>query len=821
MRSRILFAFLLFAAGTAARGNGLLIPADRQVPPLAMVSHKVNASIDEQVAVTTVEQTFRNHTNRPLEATYLFPVPKGASVNKFSMWIDGKETAGELLDAKKANAIYTEIVRRTLDPGILEYLGNDLMKMRVFPVPANGDVKVKVSYMHVAPKESGLVEFLYPAKTDGRATRTLDDFAMKVVLKSKTPIQSVYSPTHAIAIQRKSDREVSVDFEKSQALLDKDFQLFYATSANPIGITPVLYRPVASQDGYFMLMVSPSTEAAKNQRVPRDVVLVLDKSGSMSDLKMAQAKKALKFCLNSLNGDDRFALVSFATVVSTFEETLKTANKDNLERAEKWVDDLRQSGGTAILPALNTALDLRPKYDSGRSFTVVFFTDGVPTVDETNPDRIVSAIKSKNNASTRIFTFGVGDDVNAAMLDQLSDATRAVSTYVRPAEDIEAKVSSLHSKISHPVMTNVKLTSTGVRLHEIYPIQLPDLFHGGQLVIFGRYTGHGPGSVKLSGLVGSETREIVEEFSFPERTNDGKEFVEHLWARRKVGYILDQIRSNGEKKELVDEVTELAKRYGIATPYTSYLVVPDGPMPVAAPGRSFGMAPGAGGSGFGGGGANAGAGFLPPMSSAPGGPPAKSSDVAKAAAGEAARERAEGKKGDLAAGRGAVQNKQIEDELKKLKPEDRKGAFADALERAKKEQHLYAEADKNYKGNLRANQTGTQGVDLAVASNELRNQSRLTQTANRAVYGRNCVEIGGVWIDDKFDAKMKLVTIKAQGKAYFRILEKQEQMKDVYRLGNFVVWVAPNGEALVIDPNEGADELKDEAIDKLFVVAKK
>lgn len=816
MTHRTLIAFLLFLTGQAAQGNGLLIPSDRGLPPLAMVSHKVQASIEEQVCVTTVEQSFRNHTARPLEATYLFPVPRGASVNKFSMWIDGKETAGELLDAKKANAIYTEIVRRTQDPGLLEYLGNDLMRLRVFPVPPNGDVKVKLSYTHIAPKESGLVEFLYPAKTDGRATRTLESFSLQLVLQSKLPIQTVYSPTHAISIQRKSDRSVTVEFEKNQALLDKDFQLFYATNSNPIGLTPIVYRPVSSQDGYFMLMISPETEAAKSQRIPRDLVLVLDKSGSMSDAKMAQARKALKFCLNSLDAEDRFGLVSFATVVNTFEETLKPATKDNLERAEKWVDDLRQSGGTAILPALNTALEMRPTTDSGRSFTIVFFTDGVPTVDETNPDRIVNAVKSKNSANTRIFTFGVGDDVNAAMLDQLSEATRAVSTYVRPQEDIEAKVSSLHTKISHPVMTNVKLSSTGVRLHEIYPIQLPDLFHGSQLVIFGRYSGHGPGSIKLSGNIGRELRQMVEELTFPERTTDGKEFIEQLWARRKVGYILDQIRINGERKELVDEVIALAKRYGIATPYTSYLVVPDGPMPVAAPGRSQFGSPGAlrPGLGFG------GTGIIP-SPTAPGGPLPKSSEVARAAASAAQRQQSPGQPVDLAAGRGALQEKQIDETLKNMKAEDRNDGYAQALEKAIRDQKLLMEADKNYKGNRFANQVGRQGVDLAIASNELRNQSRLSPTASRIVNGRNCVEIGGVWIDDQFQSGVKLVTIKAQGKAYFRILEKQMQMKDVYRLGNNVVWIAPNGDALVIDPNEGVDELDDTVIDQLFNATKK
>ena len=187
-----------------------------------------------------------------------------------------------------------------------------------------------------------------------------------------------------------------------------------------------------------------------------------------------------------------------------------------------------------------------------------------------------------NTANTRIFTFGVGDDVNAALLDQLADKTRAVSTYVRPAEDIEVKISGLYGKISHPVLTNLKLTAgKDITLSEIYPPQLPDLFHGSQLVVLGRYHGKGHAAVTLTGRVGKETREFVYESTSPEDRRR-KMFVEHLWARRKVGYLLEQIRSNGEKKELVDEVVALAKKHGIATPYTSYLVVPDSRTPLAA-----------------------------------------------------------------------------------------------------------------------------------------------------------------------------------------------------------------------------------------------
>jgi Ca-activated chloride channel family protein len=824
MRTRLLLGVLVLAVGSQARAAGLLVPDDVKLPPLAMVHHKVTVAIEDQVAVTTVEQAFRNHTDRNLEATYLFPIPKGASVNKFTMWVDGKETAGELLDAKKAHQVYTDIVRRTQDPGLLEYLGNNLMRLRVFPVPPKKDQKVKISFTSVAPMEQGVVEYVYPLKTDGKGTRTLEEFSVKLTIKSQHPIQNPYSPTHAIDVKRFGDREVAVEFEKNQALLDKDFQLFYGLGNQEIGLTPLAYRPVTSEDGYFMLLISPQTESMKATRVPRDLVLVLDTSGSMSDLKMAQARKALKVLLGQLGPNDRFGLISFASSVRKFEDHLVAGDADRLEKAQKWVDDLRAGGGTAIMPALDAALDLRTK-DPARSFTIAFFTDGIPTLDERNPDKIVKNVlaRAEKTENTRIFAFGVGDDVNAAMLDQLADATRAVSTYVRPAEDIEAKAAALNAKISHPVMTNVKLTSTNVKLHEIYPPRLPDLFHGGQLVVIGRYTGQGAAAIKLTGLVGQEERELVYELTFPPKTNDGKEFVEHLWARRKVGYLLDQIRVSGESKEVVEEVTALAKKYGIATPYTSYLVVPDAPMPVVRRdgGQTsplpFGVP---GGGGFGG-----ASGLVPPGLAGPGGSGTATAEAAKPVA-QYAREQAEkasegGKKGDIAGGRGGEQDRAIDEALKRLPADQRNAAYADALNRAKDGTKNYKEALSNLQaGRLRANQEGKLGVDLAETSNNLRGQQRLTISANQQVYGRNCVEVGGVWIDDRFDARTPTLVVKAQSDAYFALLEKHPKLKDVFRLGNHLVWVAPSGTALVIDVKEGKEKLTDAEVEALFTVKK-
>lgn len=795
---------LLLAAGPA-RATGILIPVERKLPPLAMVNHHVTIAIEEQVAITRIEQTFRNHSDRMLEATYIFPVPKGASVRGFTMWVDGKEVKGELVEADKARQIYTDIVRRTLDPGLLEYMGNNLLKLRVFPVPPRGDQKISISYTSINPKENGLVEYVYPLKTDEKAVTTLEKFTIRVDLKSQHPIQNIYSPSHGITVQRPNDKQAIVGFEKDQAHLDRDFQLFYSAGGKDVGLTALTHRPAAGNNGYFMLLVSPRAELVKERTVPRDMVFVLDTSGSMRGKRMAQAQNALKYCLNQLTSQDRFVCLNFATTVNKHTDNLQSATKDNIEAARKWVDTLEATGGTAINDALAAALALRNS-DPGRTFTIIFFTDGRPTIGETNETQILKNVAAKNTGNTRIFTFGVGDDVNASMLDQLAESTRATCTYVREAEDIEAKVSGLYTKISNPVLTNLKLAVTsGISLTEVYPPQLPDLFHGTQLVVFGRYTGHGHTAVKLTGAVGMEAKEFVYETTFPDRTAEDKSFVEDLWARRKVGYMLDQIRINGEKKELVDEVVTLAKRYGITTPYTSYLVVPDSPIPIVRPPRPVPFprpGPGPVPVLF----RNERGGTPLVLQNAPGAPPTTVTEFLKHAQnrpGEAAEARAKLAEKDLARLPGG-QSK-----------ED--GALR-ALQLARDRFAAQNEARREMaKGNFGNVQAGKLGVDLSIDSNFLRNQSQLSQTAQRFVAGRNLLDVGGVWIDEAFDAKMPTVTVKAQSAAYFRILERQPKVRSFFQIANHLVWVTPSGTALVIDGSSGQEEMSDANIDRLFV----
>jgi Ca-activated chloride channel family protein len=805
-RSLPLLALLLWT-GTAS-AHGLLIPEEKNVPPLAMLNHKVKIDIDDQVATTKVEQTFRNHTDRQLEATYVFPVPKGASVNRFTMWVGDKEVKGELVEAAQARAIYTSIVRRTQDPGLLEYIGNNLLQMKVFPIPAHGDQKVSLSFTAVVNREANLVEYVYPLKTDGKATKTLEEFSVQALIKSQHGVQNVYSPTHAITLKRANDKEVTVNFERNQGLLDKDFQLFYQLSEKDVALTAMTHRPVAAENGYFMMLISPKVEIKKEYQVPRDMVFVLDTSGSMRGVKMEQARKALKLCLENLGDKDRFALINFATTVSRYKDGLLDATSDQLKQANKWVDALEATGGTAINDALASALELRSK-DEGRTFTIIFFTDGQPTIGETNPEKILKNTFAKNTGNTRIFTFGVGDDVNATMLDRLAEETRALSTYVRPEEDISTKTAGLLGKISNPVLANLKLTATNdISLLEVYPASLPDLFHGSQLTVLGRWNGKGPAAIKLSGQLGKEMKEFVYELTFPEKTGDTKDFVEQLWARRKVGYLLDQIRANGEQKELVSEVVSLAKKYGITTPYTSYLIVPDAPTTVASGGKGSG-------------------GPAPVPTSAPALPIALEPAVPGAAPPKVADFIDDTKKdpGALTRKRDELAEKELRDKAKdKEKPGDGKPgekSEGKAAEEAQEKKQAFDKARELLKARQQEGvQTGKLGVDLSLQTYNLRNQNRLENTPTRQVQGRTCLEIGGIWIDEGYDTKMTKVVVKAQSNAYFKLLEKHPEVKDVFRLGNHLVWVTPSGAALIIDTNDGKEELTDGDIEALFKVKK-
>jgi Ca-activated chloride channel family protein len=550
--------------------------------PLEVQSVKVQTKVNDQVAVTSIDQEFYNPNPARLEGTFVFPVPKGAHLDRFTMEIDGKQVDAELVSAEKARRIYEDIVRKMRDPALLEYAGRDMFKVRIFPIEPSSRKRITLSYTQLLQSDSGLVGYTLPLSTEKFSCKPTHSVSVKVDVQTKRALKSIYSPTHTVEIKRDGSNRAVASFEATDVKGDADFALYFAAEKDEVGVNLLTHR-VSGEDGYFLLLASPGLETRDKEVLPKDVVFVLDTSGSMAGKKLEQAKKALQFCVENLNDNDRFELIRFSTEVEPLFDKLVDASKQNRERAEAFVDHLRPMGATAIDDALKKALDLQTgrdrssenKSSRGRPFVVIFLTDGRPTIGITDEERIVSKVEKENDGRTRIFCFGIGTDVNTHLLDKITEKTRGFSQYVLPEEDLEVKVSSFFSKIKEPVLANPELKFSGdVRVSRLYPSPLPDLFKGEQVVLVGRYSGQGDAAAVLEGTVQGGTRKFAYDVKFPETCSEN-EFIPRLWATRRVGYLLDEIRLHGENAELRDEVTELARKYGIVTPYTAYLIMED------------------------------------------------------------------------------------------------------------------------------------------------------------------------------------------------------------------------------------------------------
>src|SRR5687768_6783131 len=583
-RAFLSFLLTLVVAPGALLADGFIIvhephivPGHFPFAPLEVSYHRVKVDIDDRVAVTTVDQEFRNPGGQRTEGTYMFPLPPGAHIDSFAMDVNGKMTEAELLPAEKARAIYEEIVRKTRDPALLEYVGRDAFRARIFPIEPHGTKQIKIKYTQVLKEDSSLVEYVYPLNTEKFSSKNIGDVSVICKVKSDTPIKSIYCPSHEAEIKRKGDSEATVGYEEKNARPDTDFKLIFSRKKSDVDVKLLTYRNTnggSGGDGYFMLMASPGAGEKDGKKSPKDIVFVADTSGSMAEKdKIGQLKKALNFCLANLNETDRFNIVRFSTEAEPMFAELEHPTKERIERARDFVDKFKPTGGTAIDDALAAALKTRQEKD--RPFIVVFLTDGAPTIGTTKEDDIVKRAADRADG-VRIFCFGIGHDVNTHLLDRIADETRAATNYVLPEEDIEVKVSSFFGKVNEPVMTDLKVAFGGdVRATQLYPSKLPDLFKGDTLLLFGRYSVEGgPSSVKITGMVEGKEREFAEDVKFADEDTKHA-FIPRLWATRRVGWLLDEIRLHGESKEQKDEVVELARKHGIVTPYTAYLIIED------------------------------------------------------------------------------------------------------------------------------------------------------------------------------------------------------------------------------------------------------
>ncbi len=609
-----LAALLVLLFPGPASAQGLLIPRPisppvpgRPIlpapppPPLSVKSQHVSLQVTDGAMKVEVEQVFYNPHGVQMEGTYLFALPPGATVSSFRMTVDKEPVEGKLLGVEEARRIYESYVRRNIDPAILEYVGRNAFQARVFPIPPHSEKRVYLVYSQALTFQNGLYQAVYPLRSERVTGAGAGDLTVDCTLRASQPVRAIYSPTHEVQVKREGEHRARVTFEGKDVRADRDFVLYYGLSEKAFGLNALAHRR-PGEDGYVMLMLAPRRETAASDVQPKDVVFVFDTSGSMQGAKIEQARKALQTVLGALGDRDRFNIIRFSSDVTPFREGVVPASAENRAAARAFVEEFKAIGGTAIDDAVQAGLAAlpRPEARQGRGAFLVFMTDGLPTIGVTDPDRILQSAAKAAPPDVRLFSFGVGTDVNTLLLDRLARDHRGASDYISPNEDLETRIGSFYAKIAEPVLSNVQVELDGARLTELQPSRTPDLFAGTQLLLLGRYQGQGSVRLTLSGELNGRPQRFRYDLSLPEREL-GHDFVPRLWASRKIGFLLEEIRLRGESKELKDEVIRLSKEHGIVTPYTAYLVEEPGLIPAPAGAVRLGVEPAVPGGNLGGG----------------------------------------------------------------------------------------------------------------------------------------------------------------------------------------------------------------------------
>lgn len=559
-------------------------------PDVVRQSSDVRVNLVDRVLRYEITETFVNRGSRVGEADFMFPLPKGAAFQDLKLSINGELVSGETMSADRARQIYEDIVRRQRDPALLEWMGYGLLRARIFPIAPGEEKKVVVRFQTVAEREGDAlrIDYFRGLRTNQVASGQQPEGRVSFLLTyPNDPMYGMaYSPTHSIFEQRygsdsyddnygEGDRSFASSYRGSVRRFEVRDARGEVTLLIPIRRTSsaaisLLTNAPGNDDGFALITLSPP--AVRPRPVPRDVTFVLDVSGSMSGQKIEQARSAGKQLLRTLSPMDRFRLIDFSSDVRTFRDDFSVATRENIGAAERYLDELEAQGSTNISGALDEALSARVQ--SGRLPIILFLTDGQPTVGERNATAIATNV-ARQRGSRRLFTFGVGADLNVSLIEQIALEGRGTASFVRPEESVERAVGIVASRLTSPLVTDVRVRADGVRLRKMHPSGPVDIFAGEDLVLLTRYDGSGNATLRFEGQTTSGPVSWSTRVYFPERSRENP-FVARLWATQRVGYLSAEKRKNGGSREIDDEIRELGDRFGIPTEFSSYLVVEPG-----------------------------------------------------------------------------------------------------------------------------------------------------------------------------------------------------------------------------------------------------
>lgn len=535
-----------------------------QVP---LIFHQVDAEVFNQVAAVQQWFHFKNNSDQVVELTTSMLLVPGELVDGFSYYNGEERIVGEVLEKQAAAEVYQELTGLQRDPGILEQDG-ERFRFQVYPV-AVGETK-PVDLRSIMPLElkEGRVALRIPRENlpTGQGV-----FSLKINIADDLPILDVSVPGIPAVITRKGPNQVRVSFETDQPDFKQDLVISYTLDSQDNNIR-FSSHAVPGEEGTFMLLVSPKDKAGKQEVIGRDIVFVVDISGSMEGQPLAQTKQAMIHIIGKLHPEDRFNIIAFDDEPAPFWSGMAEVTDAQRAKAVEGIKALATRGGTNIRGALEQAYKELPRDKKGRSSAIVFLTDGVGD----NPPAVVLADVRKKNSNARIFSFGAGNGVNRAFLDRLARENRGISTFIQRDEEIKNEMTRLYDRISMPVMVDLSLDiqGPGIQVLSMYPKQLPDLYQDNQVVILGRYKGEGKGTITIRGRLKGRDQTIRKEVYFRAK-EDRHVYLEKLWAGKRIAELEDMLMDRGDSEELVQEITRLGIVYNLVTDYTTFLAVPE------------------------------------------------------------------------------------------------------------------------------------------------------------------------------------------------------------------------------------------------------
>jgi Ca-activated chloride channel family protein len=567
----VILVLLLVAAGSpASRAAGLLIADGGLGGVLEVEEHEVEVTINNGIAVTRVTQVFRNTERRQVEALYTFPVPKGASVANFGMWIDGKEMVGEVIEKQRAREIYDSYKKVRRDPGLLEQVDYKTFELRIFPIGPGAEQRVRVTYYQELDVDNDWATYVYPLATTTREvvdSRTRGRFSLNLEVASEVPIVEVESPSHGedFAVAKHTRHHVQASFETTGGDLNRDLVLAYRLSRPHSGLDWIASKE-RGEDGYVMMTLTAGDELG-DENDGMDYVFILDISGSMNDDgKLGLSRGSLEAFVDALGDEDRFEILTFNVAANALFGGLNGTDPDARSAAADFLGRQQAKGGTFLEPALRAAYNYK---DPDRVLNVVILSDGMT---EQRERRTLLRLIGERPVSTRVFAIGVGNDVNRPLLQQLAEDAGGLAAFVSRGDNFERQARAFRRKLLRPAVTHLEIEVSGGGLYDIEPRSLPNLYHGMPVRIYGRYAEPGPMVLTIRGDVGGELFERTVRVELPGDEADNPE-IERMWAWHRVQRLLKDADRTGDRGQVIDEIVRLGEGYSIVTEYTSFLVL--------------------------------------------------------------------------------------------------------------------------------------------------------------------------------------------------------------------------------------------------------